>query len=190
MDQSIEQIRSHVDVTTIIYNDPSPIADAAGKRTGVQLRLPLAVGTDAKALQPSSADAQPPFVALPGLAYGYKIKVGGQPAYCYFASVPTNTKTAADLSKELQTSIGKTFSSAVWRDVALNSPDGNPVNLRCIRAVGPQKFGGQSVEGRFDLYLYTSATYHVLVGWRARVSAADSVSFFETVEVAMSTIDG
>jgi hypothetical protein len=152
--------------------------------------LPLVIDDKAKALAATDAEAQPPFMQLPGLAYAYELQVGQQPAYAYFAAVPAGEKDAAALAEEIQGLVAKKFSAAAWRDVPVQTPTGGTVQLRLLSLIGPQKFGTTTEEGRFDLYLVSSSSHHVLVGWRAPTASGTGARFFENAAFAMGSVEG
>ena len=116
MEKTAGKLKQLGDIASVIYGQASPVNDAAGSATGIQLRLPLVIDGNAKALLANDPAAQPPFMELPGLAYSYEMQVGGQPAFAYFAAVASGEKTAEVVEQEVQAAINKTFSSAVWTD--------------------------------------------------------------------------
>lgn len=190
MKESISKLETAGGFSSVLYDAASPINDAAGSATGVTLRLPQSIGSSAKTLQSGAEGAQPPFVNLPGFSYAYQIDVGGQPAYAYFAAVAAGEKTADVLAQEVLAEISKTFSSSVWQNAQVNRPDGGTMAVRRMRVSGPQKFGASEVDGQFDLYLTSSASHHVLLGWRAPTVAGNSQNFFENAAAAIGTIQG
>ena len=164
--------------------------DAAGGATGIQLRLPVILDDKAKAMRPADPAAQPPFVQLPGLAYSYEIQVEGSPAYAYFAAVPSGEKTAEAVEQEVQAAIKTTFSSAEWTDTEIPTPGVAPARMKKLSLTGPQNFGQDVQDGRFDLYLVSSGTHHVLIGWRATVASGSSAGFFDNAAHAMGSVQG
>jgi hypothetical protein len=190
MEETTKKLTQLGDIASVIYGEASPVQDAAGTPTGIQLRLPLIIDGNAKPLPGSDPAAQPPFVQLPGLAYDYEMQVGGQPAYAYFAAVAGGEKTAEAVAQEVQAAVNTTFSSAVWSDVDLKTPDGGSVKVKLLSLTGSQKFGQDVQDGRFDLYLVSSATHHVLIGWRAPTTSGNSANFFENAARAMGSVQG
>ncbi len=182
MKETMQQVASQV-----LFTQASPIADATGKQTGASIHMPLFVDSTAKALA-AGADSQPPFVQLPGFAYAYEIQIKQQPAYVYFAAVPTSKQSAADLQKQVRDAIAKKFSSASWQDVSVKKSDGSTATVKRLTVTGPQKFGSQERPGRFDLYLCETPKYHLLIGWRAPSDVASSIKFFETGGKAVASI--
>ena len=189
MDVTVKRLGELGELAAVIYPQPSPVNDRSGKPTGISLRLPLFIG-DARSFRADDADAQPPVLSLPGLAYGYEMEIGGQKAYAYFASVPVEEQDAEGLAQELQAALRKASSSAAWSDVSLKTPDGGNVRLEMLSVSGTQRFGTENQEGRFDIYLVSSPTHHVLLGWRAPVAAAGPQRFFEHVAASMGSIQG
>ena len=68
MEETTKKLSQLGDIASVIYGQPSPVQDAAGTGTGIQLRLPLVIDGSAKPLLGSDPAAQPPFVQLPALA--------------------------------------------------------------------------------------------------------------------------
>lgn len=190
MRATMEQLNQLGSIAAVIYGQASPVQDASRGSTGISMRLPLVIDADAKALAPDDADAQPPFLQLPGLAYAYELTVGDQPAFAYFAAVPVGQQDAAALAEELQQRVGRGFSGAAWRDVPVRTPTGGTVQLKLLSLIGPQKFGARTEDGRFDLYLVSSSTHHVLIGWRAPTAAGSAAHFFENAAFAMGSVEG
>ena len=100
MQATMDQLNRLGNIAAVIYAQPSPVQDVKRTNTGISLRLPLVL-EKAKALAPTDADAQPPFMQLPGLAYAYELQLADQPAYAYFAAVPTSEKDAAALEADI-----------------------------------------------------------------------------------------
>jgi hypothetical protein len=190
MEETTKKLKQLGDIAAVIYADASPVQDAGGTATGITLRLPLVVGGSAKSLQGSDPAAQPPFMQLPGFSYGYEMQVGDQPAYAYFAAVPTAEKPADVLAQEIQAAVTPSFSSAAWRDVPLKTPDGGTVTIKLLSMTGPQKFGQDVQDGRFDLYLVSSGTHHVLIGWRAPTITGNSANYFKNAELSLGSVKG
>jgi hypothetical protein len=190
MRATMDRLNQLGSIASVIYGQSSPVQDAARANTGISMRLPLVIDGKAKALAATDAEAQPPFLELPGLAYAYELQVGDQPAYAYFAAVPAGEKDAAALAEEIQGRVGRTFSAAAWREVPVQTPTGGTVQLKLLSLIGPQKFGTRTEDGRFDLYLVSSATHHVLVGWRAPAASGGNAKFFENAAFAMGSVEG
>ena len=191
MDETSKKLQKLGAIAAVIYLDPSPVNDAAGRATGIRLRLPLIIDGNAKSLTGNDPAAQPPFMQLPGLAYSYEMQVGGQTAFAYFASVAADAEKTADVvSQEVQAALKGSFSSATWTDTALETPDGGSVTVKLLSVTGSQKFGQGVEDGRFDLYLVSSATHHVLIGWRAPVAAGTSAGFFDNAARALGSVQG
>jgi hypothetical protein len=190
MDETTKKLSQLGEIASVIYGEASPVNDAAGAATGIRLRLPLIIDGNAKSSTGSDPAAQPPFVQLPGLSYSYEMQVGGQPAFAYFAAVASGEKTAEVFAQEVQAAINTTFSSAVWTDSTVKTPDGGSVTVKLLQVTGSQKFDQAVEDGRFDLYLVSSASHHVLIGWRAPVASGTSAGFFENAARAMGSVQG
>lgn len=190
MEETTKKLQQLGDIASVIFGQASPVNDPAGSATGIQIRLPLIIDGNAKSLLGNDPAAQPPFVPLPGLAYSYEMQVGGQPAFAYFAAVASGEKTAEVVAQEVQAAINTSFSSAVWNDTTLKTPDGGSVTVKLLSVTGSQKFGQDVEDGRFDLYLVSSGTHHVLIGWRAPVVSGTNAGFFENAARAMGSVQG
>lgn len=190
MDKTTEKLQQLGEIASVIYGEASAVNNTAGSASGIRLRLPLIIDANAKSLTGDDPAAQPPFMQLPGLAYSYELQVGGQPAFAYFAAVASGEKEAAAVLQEVQAAINTTFSSAVWNDATLKTPDGGSITMKLLRVTGSQKFGQAVEDGRFDLYLVSSGTHHVLIGWRAPVVSGTSAGFFDNAERAMGSVKG
>ncbi len=188
MNETSTQLKKLGDIAKVLYPTLSPVKDAADAATGIQLRLPLVIDGSAKAMHGDDPAAQPPSGQLPGLAYSYEMQVGGQPAYAYFAAVAGSDKTQEAFAQEVQTALGSAFSGAVWVDTQLETPDGRSITLKLLSATGKQKFGQDVQDGRFDLYLVSSGTHHVVIGWRAPVAAG--AGFFDNAAASMGSVQG
>ena len=187
MDESVKQLNDLGAKANAIYPTTSPVQDAGGAATGISLRLPQLIGGSVVALRAAEAGAQPPFMQLPGLSYTYPLQVQEQPAYAYFAAVAVAEKSADVLAQEVQTAVAAAFSGATWTDETLSTPTGGSLTLKRISVTGNQAFGDKKEDGRFDLYLVTSATHTVLLGWRAPITAS---TFFQHVAIAMGSVEG
>jgi hypothetical protein len=187
MDDSIKQLGEMGAKANAIYPTSSPVQDAGATATGISLRLPQLIGGSVVALRASEAGAQPPFMQLPGLSYTYPLQIQEQPAYAYFAAVAVAEKGADVLAQEVQTAVAAAFSGATWTDAVLSTPSGDSLTLKRISVTGNQAFGDKKEDGRFDLYLVTSATHSVLIGWRAPISAS---TFFQHVDISMGSVEG
>lgn len=190
METTIQQLAELGALAAVIYPQTSPVQDGAGNATGISLRLPRLVGGAAAALTADQADAQPPLLSLPGLAYAYEIEQDGEKVYVYFAAVSVEEQAADVLMQELQAALSKLYSSAAWRDTALKTPDGGSVRVSVMSVTGMQRFGASSQEGRFDLYMVSSPTHHVLVGWRAPTSSPRGQEFFRHAAISMGSVTG
>lgn len=73
MEATIKKLQAQGEKAAAVFAQASPVYDAAGGQTGISFRLPVFVGSNPKLLKSGEANAQPPFVALPGFAYGYEI---------------------------------------------------------------------------------------------------------------------
>jgi hypothetical protein len=171
MKERVEELNSTVDIGAILYGAASPLADASGGQVGVTLQLPLLVTS-----QPATGDAaQPTFMKLPGFAYSYPIGSGGQSGNIYLAAVPLD-KGVAELKSEIQGTVAGSFSGAAWAEVQVPTADGSGLMI--------QRISGTGQPGRFDLYLLTSSSHHVLVGWLAPETWGE---FFQASEYSMGS---
>ncbi len=190
MDETLAQLRADTERAAAVHATFWTVKDSTDTATGITLRLPVFVGNSAKPLARSDAGAQPPFCQIPGLAYAYELPFDGVPAFVYFAAVRADIKDVETLSSEVQTEVAKAFSAAGWQDVSLTTFGGGTVQVRRISCAGPQLFGTQKEEGIFELYLFSSASHHVLLGWRASSPTNAAQGFFDKVAISMSTVQG
>ena len=187
MDESMKQLGDLGEKANAIYPTTSPVQDAGGTATGINLKLPQFISGSLTALRATEAGAQPPFMQLPGLSYTYAPQVQEQPAYAYFAAVAVAEKGADVLEQEVQAAVAAAFSGAAWTEETLSTPTGGSITLKRISVTGNQAFGDKKEDGRFDLYLIPSATHTVLIGWRAPISAT---TFFQHATISMGSVEG
>ncbi len=190
MEQTISSLKSQGERAGAVFAQASAVYTATGETTGISLRLPVFVDDKAKSLKGADTNAQPPFADLPGYAYTYEIPFNEESAYVYFAALKVDEKPAETLEQEVQAAIGNAFSGAAWQDVTVERFKGGPLKIRRLSGVGNQKFGSQVSDGRFDLYLVSSSTHHVLIGWRASSVVGSSQGFFEKASISMGTVEG
>jgi hypothetical protein len=190
MEESIQRLQAQAERAAAVFADIHSVRDASNADTGISLRFPVFVDESSKSLKASEGDAQPPFCKLPGLAYAYEVPLEQGPAYVYLAAVKADQKSAEELAEEVETAVGKAFSGAAWQQVTLAGVSSGEVTLRKLSVAGPQRFGSEKVEGQFDLYLASSASHHVLVGWRASVAADSAKKIFDKVAISMGTLRG
>ena len=143
------------------------------------------------ALTAATAGGQPPFLALPGYGYAFSqaVDAAGTPAtvYVYFAGAEVASNPVDQLKTNLQAELGKASLSGSWEDVSLATPSGTTLAASRLRVVGQQMFGGAQADGQFDLYLVSTPTHHVLIGWRAPKTAVDALSFPVAAEISMGS---
>ncbi len=190
MEQTISSLKAQGERAASVFGQASPVYTAAGQNTGISLHFPVFIDDKAKSLTANDPQAQPPFADLPGIAYAFEVTLGDQPTYAYFAAVKADEKPTDVLEQQVLAAVGKTFSGAAWQDVTVERIQGGSITLRRLSVSGNQKFGSQVEDGRFDLYLVNSATYHVLIGWRAPVAVTDSADFFDKASISMGTVQG
>jgi hypothetical protein len=169
--ERVQELNSTVDIGSILYGAASPLAEANGGQVGVSLQLPLLVTA-----QPATGEtAQPAFLKLPGFAYAYPVSSGDKSGNIYIAAVP-NDKGSAELQSELQGAVAGSFSGAAWAEAQVPTADGSGMMIQRISGIGQP--------GRFDLYMLTSSTHHVLIGWLAPEGWSD---FFRASEYSMGS---
>lgn len=185
MDQTISTLAAQGAKAAAVWGDPTSVSDS-----GISLRLPVFVDDKSAYLEPTSPNAQPPFYNLPGFSNSYEIPFDGVPAYVYLAAVKADEKPTDALAQEVQAGVGRTFSSAVWQDVTLETFSGGSMAVKKLSAIGPQVFGGEKADGQFDLYMVSSGSHNVLIGWRAAAATAVAHEFFEKAAISMGTVAG
>ena len=190
MQETIKELETGSKKAGAVFATASGIVDAAGTSTGISLRLPVFVDANAKSLVAGQPNAQPPFFDMPGFAYSYEIPFESESAYVHVAAVKAGEKPADQLAQEVQAAVSKTFSGAAWQDVTLETFSGGSMSVKRLRAVGPQTFGGSKADGQFDLYLLSSSSHHVLIGWRASAAADQAHGVFEKAAISMGTVEG
>ncbi len=134
---------------------------------------------------------QPPFLPLPGLKVTYETITqttpGMVPFYCYLAAVPCKPGDAARLATEIQARLKQKFPETPdWETVDCNSPEGQPIQWKKIRAAGAQPFRVrdlgtrmvtvQELTGQFELWMHDAQEWIVLVGWRVTDLAMGSAA--------------
>jgi len=191
----------------LLYAQPTPIPE-----TNISIRLPTMLGqgrswaegvVDETTGQPIDENRlEPPFTALPGFRFCYEVftadSTGQQwPAYMYVAVEDAQATSQLELMSTIQQDLVATFPAAPeeWSVMELTGP--NDTKLTCLRTsvIGPQQFDSTSVggnlnevEGHFVLYLYSTDTHHVMIGWRAIPSIVESSQFFPTAELSVATL--
>jgi hypothetical protein len=182
-----------------LYPNDEEVKDAAGKGTGVRIRIPKLFDKDSKSLRASDQRAHPPFMQLPGLNYTRERQLddsGGQflPAYAYFGALPKGEQKGDAVQAALAQQVAAALPGAAWADAQLKTPDGQTITLKRLRAAGQQDFvnlqknAPQKADGRFDLYLVEAPAHHVLIGWRAPKAQAENRQFDAAAEAAMGTV--
>jgi hypothetical protein len=152
--------------TRLLFKAASSLQDSAGQAVGVTLHFPLSVVS-------GPSHQQPPGMALPGFAYSYPVEAG----HIYIGAVPL-TKNIDAVMADIKAEVNKVIPGVEWADAQVDSPDVGNFS-------SPRISGADSEGNRLDIYLVTSATHHVFVGWRAPKDKSD---FFTTSEYSMGTI--
>jgi hypothetical protein len=208
-EESLVSVGKRAAVAAMLHGSPTSVPDAAGKPSGVQLRLPSVFDIEStKSLPASEARAQPPFLKIPGFNYAYERMLDHPddaskpeserryaPSYCYLGAVPKTEQKAdaimADLLKQAQAA----FPGVAWADEQVSSPEGAAVTVKVLSMSGQQDFDGaqiqkpvEKLDGRMDLYLYESETHVALIGFRAPTAQAGKYQYFEAAKTAIGTI--
>ena len=190
MEQTLKSLKKQGEKADAVFAQSSVVYTATGETTSISLRFPVFVDDKAKSLKSGDTNAQPPFADIPGYAYAYEVSFGDDPAYVYFAAVKVDEKAVDALEQEVQAAVGKVFSGAAWQEVTIEKFKGGSLKVKRLSVAGNQKFGSQVTDGRFDLYLVSSATHHVLIGWRASSGGGGSQGFFEKAAISLGTLEG
>jgi hypothetical protein len=164
---------------------PSQIAG-----TPLKIRVPMVFGKsyiensahpqDGPKINPERV--QPPFLPLPGfkLCYegtGQDPQMGKVPFYCYLAAIESRPGEADKLAADLQAKLKEKFKETpdAWELCDAPAPDGKSLQWKKIRVVAEQPFLVRGAEnkivsknlpGIFELWMYSTQDYTVLVGWR------------------------
>ncbi|MDX1946091.1 MAG: hypothetical protein SFU86_11900 [Pirellulaceae bacterium] len=182
--------------------DPSyrDVTDTAAAPTGVQLRLPTKFDQHAKALPPTEARAQPPFLKIPGFSYALERRWdddAGQfaPLYCYIAAAPKGEDQPDALLTGVQTQVAATFPQAAWQDTTASSPTGGSIAVKKLTATGEQEFdigeGAGPIEkkdGRFELFFYEGPAHYIFIGFRGPTGQWTKQQMDAAVQAAVGTI--
>lgn len=181
--------------------------------TNVSFRLPLifehrntnawVMGAEDNGRPLDPIRIQPPFVALPGFRFCYEAfgrfpnAPSDMPVYGYVALVDAKEQTADALTSSISQAVAAAFpdEKAAWEPVQVLRPDGGSLAVKRLSVTGQQRFdctsrGGDDkpYDGRFDLYLVSSKTSHVLLGWRAPIQVTEKFDFFSAAETAVGTL--
>jgi hypothetical protein len=151
--------------TRLLWKAASSLQDSAGQAVGVTLHFPLSVVS-------GPSHQQPPGMALPGFAYSHPVEAGR----IYIGAVPL-TKNIDAVMADIKAEVNKVIPGVEWADAQVDSPDGGNFS-------SPRISGADSEGNRLDVYLVTSGTHHVVVGWRA---PKDNSDFFTASEYSMGT---
>jgi len=163
---------------------PTPLDD-----TPLSIRIPVEF---TKSYKPDSAypddgdkidpkRVQPPFMVIPGLKVTYEEAASGPngilvPFYCYVAAIPSKPGDADKLQADILAQLKETFKDGVgaWEAKDCLMISGTVLQWHMLRAVGDQPFlvkengkkTAQNLPGIFEIWIYDSQQYIVLVGWR------------------------
>jgi hypothetical protein len=123
------------------------------------------------------------------------------PVYGYFAVTDAKSVEQEELLAEIRQALADEFADnpaeweTDWETLTLASPDETSVNCQRIRVEGPQLFDCvekdgefKKFEGRFDLYVYSDDTYHVLIGWRAPTVIDNQIQWMDGGETSLATL--
>jgi hypothetical protein len=157
---SLVSVGKKAEIAAMLHGSPTSVPDAAGKASGVSLKLPSVLDGNSKSLPNTEARAQPPFVKLPGLNYAYERMLDDPsdpskfaPAYCYLGAVPKAEQPADVVQAEVLRVVQATFPGSAWTDVQAGS-----VAVKLLSVTGQQDFDGAQIgkpverlDGQLDL---------------------------------------
>jgi hypothetical protein len=130
---------------------------------------------------------------------------GVMPFYCYVAAGPIQAEAAKTLAADIREQLMSQFPAKTsaewknidWKTVDVPTPSGGTIRWRKLVVVGMQPFrrailetseAPRSMPGRFELYLYQTNGYYVLLGWRAHASFVDQVQLSQLAETTAGTL--
>jgi hypothetical protein len=190
------------------------VSDPQAIFLGVKLRPPKNICTQGKALRVGYTEdnveiderrVKPPFLlGMRDFCLSYELLVPNPdtrnrqqtelPVYCYFAVSPADSVEQQALLNEIRQPLAENFEDVPeeWETVSPGAPDGGSVEWKRLRVEGSQLFdcvpNPAMMDGRFDVYVHSDNTYHVVVGWRAPVSVDDKLEFMQAGEVSLGTL--
>ncbi len=146
---------------------------------------------------------QPPFMRLPGFRLCFEAsELDAQnfrlPCYCYLAAIPV--KPGLTLAAPIAAKLKQEFpaANAAWEPAAVRSPAGTEVAWQKIRVEGEQLFNVKrpsqpqpefmKFPGIFELWMYESVDYIVLIGWRVPASLEEKVHLLDLAPITAGTI--
>jgi hypothetical protein len=153
-------------------------------------------------------ELEPPMMALPGFQFNFEKYVPNDknrmmPVYLYvgIVEIQDGVPTAQEIMDEIMRHVEARFVRAAgedppaWVDASIPTPEDGTNAFKLLQLKGMQRFDLTPFEdnlldlaGRFDLYLHSTADYHVLIGWRAPDEVAPRLQFFEKARTAMGTL--
>jgi hypothetical protein len=151
----LEQTVSNIN-NQVLWDAATTLQDAAGMATGVSLQLPLFVVN-------APVRDQPQGLTLPGFAYSYPVEGGS----IHVAAVSAETGI-----EQVKSEAGQSIPGANWTDAPMGGLPGARVS-------------GTVAEKRLDLYVVTSGTHHVLIGWHGDQGNA---AFFQAADQSMASL--
>jgi hypothetical protein len=176
----------------VLYG-PTTIPD-----TPIQVRLPMTFRKSYLENSPHSDDGdkiradrlQPPFLQLPGFRMCYEgngsdPNAGRVHFYCYLWAIPSKPGDAEKIAADVQAKLNATFkdAKAEWQAVDAATPEGKGLNWRKIGVEAPmpypsyrhepdrKKMPTEEFPSKFELWMYDSPNYVILIGWRTPTSS-------------------
>jgi len=169
--------------------------------TGVSIRFPLLIDGSARA-----GTDQPPFVQLPGLQFSYvkdvnlgDVRSGTSPVHLYIGVVNADAMQDTEIMNKISVTLSNQFQNvpAIWDQVELDTPDRSSISCKHISVTGEQTFDKAmpyqdakpvDAAGRFDVYLYSTDTKHVITAWRCPDDIQANTQWFQLAGVSTGTI--
>jgi hypothetical protein len=179
---------------------PSPTTIAPSAAT---IRLPSAIGDQHATTVPAGdANANPPFVKLPGLSSTVQRLLANDAAaptqyvaaYVYLGAVPIGEQPTDALMTEIQKQVGAAFAGATWQDAQVGNLAG-----KMLSVTGPQVFastdqqgaaGTVTVDGRFELYCCPAGTHTLVIGFRVPTAEGNKWEVFNGVQASIGSVQG
>ena len=180
--------------------DLQPGPEAAGD-TGVSLRLPIIFDNTAQ-----RGNEQPSFVNFPGLQFTFTkymdkadLNAAQLPVQVYVVVLDASAMEATEIMNSISVTLSNSFSDvpSVWKSLDLDTPDRKTLACKWLSVSGAQTFQDKprwgevttaELGGRFDAYLHTTATKHVLTAWRCPDEMLGISNLMGLAPISMGTV--
>lgn len=179
---------------TEVFEDSNGVIAEFRMPTGIQTENRLTTRSkDRQGFDIDKRRIQPPGMQLPGFQYSYEtfVDMGGrnntEPVYAYFAAVP-GSDSIAKVKNAIKRGSG-------WQNVTLDTPDHKQLSFAKLTVAGSQDFelnpGGGEIQakaGKLEIYVHSTPSHHVIIGFRGTNEAAEKISLFDAVPYSLGTL--